>query len=318
MEEHDLLATAWTTAGGVRPGDPDERCAIPIEERVAQTAAAGFAGMGLGMHDLQAIRAGIGFRALQRMLDDAGIVWVQLGTLDHWWRDDARREASDADRGVLLEAAATLRASQVIVAADTSSAAVTPDAMTHAWRHLAGQAEAVGAQLVLEPVPWSNLPTIERAARFVRQADHRNGGLLVDVMHVLRGGSTLASIRDALDPRSVFAVELSDGLMSTPSGLTLAEESRDARYIPGSGAWDLPSFIRTMRSLGFDEPWGVEVCTPAHRAAPLENSLRTVAAATRAVLDAADAIGGPAAPPMPSTPAPTSAVDFDLHHRTAL
>ena len=317
MEEHDLLATAWTTAGGVRPGDDDERCAIPIEIRIAEVAAAGFAGIGLGMHDLHALRGSIGFRALQRMLDDAGIVWVQLGTLDHWWADGPLRDRSDADRGVLLEAAATLRASHVIVAADTSPNPSTPDAMLHAWHHLATQAETVGAQLVLEPVPWSNLPTIERAARFVRTADHRNGGLLVDVMHVLRGGSTLASLRDALDPRCVFAVELSDGLLSTPSGLTLADESRDARYVPGSGAWDLPGFIRTMRSLGFEEPWGVEVCTPAHRAMPLEQSLRTVAAATRAVLDAADAIGGPAAPPMPSTPAPTSAVDFDVHQRPA-
>ncbi|MDM7888206.1 hypothetical protein QUG98_07045 [Curtobacterium sp. RHCJP20] len=66
-----------------------------------------------------------------------------------------------------------------------------------------------------------------------------------------------------------------------------------------------------LRSLGHEEPWGVEVRTAAHRAMPLADALRTAAAATRAVLDAADAVDEPAAPAMPTTPAPTSAVDFD-------
>jgi hypothetical protein len=95
-----------------------------------------------------------------------------------------------------------------------------------------------------------------------------------------------------------------------PVGMTLAEEAREARHLPGVGAWDLVGFIRTMRALGHDGPWGVEVRTPAHRALPLADALRTAAAATRAVLDAADAQGTAAAPAMPTTPAPTSAVDF--------
>lgn len=313
MDEHDLLATSWTSAGAVRPGAADARSGVDIADRVRAAADAGFSGFGLDIADLHAIRGSIGFPTLRRMLDDAGIVWVQLGTLDAWWSDDdaGTDRDGDADRGVLLEAAATVRASQVIVGADTSPAAVSPHAMLEAWSRLATQAEGVGAQLVLEAAPWSNLPTVERASRFVAEAGHANGGLLVDVMHALRGGSTLASMREGIRPSTVAAVELSDGLLRTPSGMTLADESRDARHLPGAGTWDLPGFIRTMRHLGFDEPWGVEVCTSGFRALPVADALRTAAAAARAVLDAADAFGGPAAPAMPSTPAPTSAVDLD-------
>jgi sugar phosphate isomerase/epimerase len=316
VEEHDLLATSWTTAGDVRPNTADESSPLDIADRVRAVADAGFSGLGLGAHDLHTIRASIGFGTLHRMLDDAGIVWVQVGTLDDWWTTDARRETSDADRGVLLEAAATLRASHVIVSADTSPAGVNPERMVADWVRLAGQAEGVGAQLVLEPVPWSNRPPRERASRWVAHAGHENGGLLIDAMHAMRGGSTLASLLQGVIPHTLFAVELSDGLLSTPAGMTLADESRDARHMPGSGAWDLPGFVRTMRDLGFDEPWGVEVCTPCHRATPIAESLKTAAAATRAVLDAADAFGGPAAPPMPTGPAPTSAVDYDLPHQS--
>jgi sugar phosphate isomerase/epimerase len=312
MDEHDLLATSWTSAGNVRPGAGNQASPVGIDERIRAVASAGFSGFGIGLDDLHVIRRSIGFPRLRRMLDDAGIVWLQLGTLTNWWTDDDRRAASDADRGALLEAAATLRAAHVIVSADVSPSATTPDAMTEDWIKLAVQAESVGSALVLEPVPWSNLPTVERASRWVHEAGHPNGGLLIDAMHAFRGGSTLSSLRDGVDPKTVFAVELSDGLLHTPAGMTLADESRDARHAPGSGAWDLPGFIKTMRALGFAEPWGVEVCTPNHRAAPIDQSLSTIAAATRAVLDAADAANEPAAPPMPSTPAPSSAVDLDL------
>jgi sugar phosphate isomerase/epimerase len=298
VEEHDLIASAWTWAG-----------AAPLTDRVRAVADAGFVGLALSLDDLHEVRATTGFAELRRVLDDAGVVWVQLGTLDHWWHADAGPVDAEAHRGVVLEAAASLRAWQVVARADTTVPGTTPAAMTDAWDRLAAQADGVGAQLVLEPEPWSNLPTVERASRFVAHG-HPNGALLVDTVHALRGGSTLASLRQGIDPSRLAAVELSDGLLHTPVGMTLAEEAREARHLPGVGAWDLVGFIRTMRALGHDGPWGVEVRTPAHRALPLADALRTAAAATRAVLDAADAQGTAAAPAMPTTPAPTSAVDF--------
>jgi sugar phosphate isomerase/epimerase len=296
VEEHDLLATSWTWAG-------DD----PVGDRIDAVGRAGFAGLALSLDDLHEVRATTGFAALRRILDGAGVVWIQVGTLGGWWSADAEH---DADRGVLLEAAATLRAWQVVVRADHSVPAVPLGAMAEAWDRLAVQTEGVGARLVLEPEPWSNLATAERASRFVA-AGHPNGGLLLDAMHALRGGSTLASIGQGVVPATVAAVELSDGLLHTPNGMTLADEARNGRYLPGTGAWDLPGFIRTVRALGFDEPWGVEVRTPALRAMPLADALRMASAATRAVLDAADAHGGPPAPAMPTSAAPTSAVDYD-------
>ncbi|GAA3341046.1 sugar phosphate isomerase/epimerase [Curtobacterium pusillum] len=300
MQEHDLLATSWTWAG-----------VEPIVERIRAVGAAGFAGLSLTLGDLHEVRATIGFAELRRVLDGSGIVWVQLGPLERWWTCAGRTADQDADRGVVLEAASSLSAWQVIARADTTLPGISPAAMIDDWLELAGQAAKVGAQLVLEPEPWSNLPTVERASRFVAAAGHPNGGLLVDAMHALRGGSTLASIQQGVAPATLAAVELSDGLLHTPAGMTLAEESREARHLPGAGAWDLPGFVRTVRDLGYDEPWGVEVRTAAHRAMPIGDALRTAAAATRAVLDAADAYGAPAAPAMPTTPAPTSAVDFE-------
>ncbi|WIB11615.1 hypothetical protein [Curtobacterium sp. MCPF17_052] len=110
MEEHDLLATSWTWAGRES-----------VDERVSAVGRAGFSGLALALDDLHEVRATTGFAALRRMLDDAGVVWVQVGTLGDWWR---RGSEHDADRGVLLEAAATLRAWQVVVRADHAVPAV--------------------------------------------------------------------------------------------------------------------------------------------------------------------------------------------------
>ncbi|KQO61256.1 sugar phosphate isomerase/epimerase family protein [Curtobacterium sp. Leaf261] len=314
MEEHDLLATSWTSAGALRAGDGEDRAPspVPIDVRIRAVVDAGFSGIGLDTEDLCQARQTIGFSVLRRRLDDAGIVWIQLGTLDDWWTDGPRRAASDADRVLLLEAAAMLRATQILVAADTVTPCTNPGAMTRDWLRLADQAEEVGAEIVLEAVPWSNLSTVEQASRFVASAGHPNGGILVDAMHAFRGGSTLASMRSGIDPSTLLAVELSDGVLVPTPETVPADESRDGRIVPGSGAWDLVGFIRVMRELGFDEPWGVEVANPAHRALPVQDALSRAAAATRAVLDASDAIGTPAVPPMPSTPAPVSAVDLDL------
>ncbi|MGN7192502.1 MULTISPECIES: sugar phosphate isomerase/epimerase [unclassified Curtobacterium] len=300
MREHDLLATSWTWAGDA-----------PVADRVRAVGDAGFAGLSLSLDDLHEVRATTGFAALRRVLDRAGIVWVQLGPLDRWWASPDRTPDDEADRGVVLEAAAALGAWQVVAHADGRVRPLSPTALLDDFVDLATRTATVGAQLVLEPEPWSNLPTVERASRFVRAADHPDAGLLLDAAHALRGGSTLASIAQGVAPGVLAAVELSDGLLHTPSGMTLAEESRTARYLPGAGAWDLPGLVRVLRGLGHDEPWGVEVRTAAHRAMPLADALRTAAAATRAVLDAADAADEPAAPAMPSTPAPTSAVDFE-------
>src|SRR4051812_48799454 len=129
VQEHDLLATSWTWAGS-----------DPVDARIRAVGAAGFAGLSLTLGDLHEVRATIGFAELRRVLDGAGIVWVQLGPLERWWTCSARTEEQEADRGVVLEAAVMLGAWQVVVRADTTLPGISPAAMVDDWIELAGQA----------------------------------------------------------------------------------------------------------------------------------------------------------------------------------
>ncbi|PZE76165.1 sugar phosphate isomerase/epimerase [Curtobacterium sp. MCBD17_013] len=308
MEEHDLLARCWAPAVADARSGTDALGALPVAERIRAVARAGFSGIGLGLEDLHETRVTIGLEALRRVLDDVGLVWVQLGTLEDWWTTGDRRALSDLDRMVVLEAAAALGAAQIVVAADTTTPMTSPTTMADDWLALAAQAEQVGAQVVLSAAPTSNLGTTERAARFVQQAGHPNGGLVLDIAHAVAGGSTVASLRAAIDPAFLFAVELSDA--AGPD--SVSTRAGDRRALPGGGLGDLPAFVHVARELGHGEPWGVEVRTAVTDGMSAADALRTAAAASRAVLDAADAIGAPAAPPMPSSSAPASAVDADL------
>lgn len=52
-----------------------------------------------------------------------------------------------------------------------------------------------GADIVLEIMPWSNVRTIETGLAIVSEADQPNGGLLVGISHLARGGIPFSDIR---------------------------------------------------------------------------------------------------------------------------
>ena len=68
-----------------------------------------------------------------------------------------------------------------------------------------------------------------------------------------------------------FGVELCD---AQPESIgTLFEDTRDRRTLVGQGAQDVVGFIRAMREVGFDGPWGVEILSIEHRQRPLIEAL---------------------------------------------
>jgi sugar phosphate isomerase/epimerase len=106
MPDQDLLATCWTTAGDAAPPRGDEQSPLPLGERVE--AAAGFRGIGLLHVDLAAAEREDGLRGVRSLLDDNGLVHLELELLTDWWADGPRRRRSDELRGKLLDAAGAL------------------------------------------------------------------------------------------------------------------------------------------------------------------------------------------------------------------
>ncbi|MCC2031549.1 sugar phosphate isomerase/epimerase family protein [Microbacterium allomyrinae] len=268
MSTPELVATCWTSAGDVAPLDVPEVSPFPIEERVRAIADAGWVGIGLGQDDLRHVRDTIGFAALRSLIDDVGLRHVEVELASGWWRSDLKWRGTWE---LLLDASTQLKAEFIKIGAaiETPLDDITP--LVEPLRRLADEAAAVGARVALEPLPFGLVGTIPKGAELIRAVAHPAAGLLVDYWHVFRADTTLPELVASLDAGIVFGVELSDA--ATDISGTLFEDTIHNRRLIGRGDQDVEGFIRAMREVGFDGPWGVEIISAEHRQRSLVDAL---------------------------------------------
>ena len=275
----ELLAAYWTLAGDVWPGAPTEVSPFPLEARAAAAAAAGWTGMGLVHEDLVATVARLGFRGVRRVLADHGIRHVEVEFLSDWdaLPGSPARTASDRVRAELLEAAGELGARN-LKASPHLFAPAPPDVarMRDAFARLCEDTRATGANVVLEILPFTDVRTLEDGLAIV--ADAPNGGLLLDLWHVTRGGIALEDVARIPSGR-LFAIELDDA--GRPEGDPF-DDTRFRRELPGDGEFDVAGFVRAVAATGLASPYyGVEIISESFRRLPLEMMARTAYDATQ-------------------------------------
>ncbi len=106
----ELAATAWSSAGAVSPTDSPAVSPVPIAERIAAIADAGFCGFGLVADDLRVIRDDIGFGVLRDLISTAGLVHTEIELLERWWIPPGDKGNTYDVRELLFEAADVLGA----------------------------------------------------------------------------------------------------------------------------------------------------------------------------------------------------------------
>jgi sugar phosphate isomerase/epimerase len=186
MSDEELLATCWTTAGDAAPLRGDERSPFRLRERVEAAAEAGFRGIGLVYADLIVAEREYGLAGIRSMLQDNGLVHVELELLTNWWTTGPLREESDAVRRKLLTAAGAVGARDIKVGPDVSDGPWDRHEWVTEFARLAAEAQAVGTRIGLEFLPWSNIKTVHDGLRLVQDAGHEAGGLITDVWHTER------------------------------------------------------------------------------------------------------------------------------------
>lgn len=278
----DLIASYFTLAGDIFPFGPTEISPFSFESRVEAAAKAGWRGVGLVLDDIKATAARIGLREMRRILDANGMRWIELEFLADWFRDDDRRPASDRFRREILDMAEALGARDVKIApglgrdiAHPTPAELVPDIdrMTAAFATICREAAERGTSIVMEIMPFGDVSTIANARRIVEAADQPNGGLLLDIWHLARGGQDVAEIRD-IPARFIGAAELDDA-PARQVGATLWDDTIHHRLLPGEGDLDQQAFIEAIRSTGFDKAWSVEILSATFRKRPLRELAET-------------------------------------------
>ncbi len=280
MYEEDLLATCWTTAGDAAPLPGHERSPVPLRERIEAASAAGFRGMGLVYQDLADAQREYGTTGIRSMLDDNGMVHLELELLTDWWTDGPRRRVADNVRRELFAAAEALGARHVKAAPDVSNGPWDRDRWAAEFASLAQDGQEAGTRVALEFLPWSNIKTVDDGLHLVRDAGHDAGGLLIDAWHTERAGTPPAHLA-TVPLRAIVGVELSDADPVVVG--TLFEDTVERRRLCGEGSFDLPSIISALRAAGWSGPWGVEILSAEMRNRPVREAV-TAAYTTAATL----------------------------------
>jgi sugar phosphate isomerase/epimerase len=267
----DVLASYWTIAGDVWPGGPSEVSPWPFRERMAAAAEAGFTGVGLVHADLVAAEAELGLSEMRRILDGHGLRHVEVEFLQHWWDEGERGREAAGVRRDLMRVAAALGARDIKIAPEYGVEGIDLPRQVESFADVCAEAAEHGTAIALEVMPFSNVATLDVALAIVEGAGAPNGGLLLDVWHVVRGGIAYDEVA-ALPPGTIVSVELDDAA-AEPVG-SLWDDTVHHRLRPGEGAFDLPGFVAAVRAAGYDGPYGVEIIGTEHRALPLAEAAR--------------------------------------------
>jgi sugar phosphate isomerase/epimerase len=281
----EYLGSFWTLAVGADPLG-DQRCLHDFRTRVEIAAKAGFTGMGFWHTDILEIRKKYSFEDMKHILDANGIVNVEVEWLLDWYCTDARKAASDEIRALLLDAAEVLRARHIKIADLGNDCADVPQ-MTEAFAALCRQAAERGTNILFEMLPaqFSHAPSLDQVLALTRGSGERNGGIMLDNLHLQRIGIGSDEIVRKLKAGDLIGVEINDGALAVP--LNFLDSVVNKRLLPGDGEFDIVSFLQALWTVGYDGPIGVEVLNEYMRKWDLKTAATEAFAKTQRVVTAA-------------------------------
>lgn len=274
-ENIELIAAYFTLAGDVYPFGPTQISPFPFRDRVEAAARAGWKGIGMIPDDVEATAAKIGHAEMKRILAANGIKYVELEFLVDWYLDGERRTKSDESRRRLLTIAETFGARNIKVGPGLGQDVnhprpeeLVPDIprMRDAFAELCRDAANHGTAVVLEIMPFGNVRTIEAGRAIVEGANQPNGGLLLDIWHMARGGIDYNDIK-TIPLRFISSIELDDADDEVVGSLW--NDTIHRRRLPGEGKLNPRAFIAAVQSTGYRGPWGVEILSETFRKLPL-------------------------------------------------
>ncbi len=283
MSTVPLLGSYWTLAVGAYPWTGPEHCPHDFRLRVETAARAGFTGLGLIAQDLQHVLKTYGFADMKRILDDNGIVDIEVEWLLDWFYTDQRRAASDQMRKLLLDAAEALGARHLKIA-DLGNDSVDLPEMTEHFAVLCGEAAARGTRVVFEflPPPLTRLTTLDQVLELTRGSGAANGGVMLDIWHLVRTGTSNEDLAKKLRPSDILGVEINDGFLAAPADL--GDATVNHRLLPGRGEFDIAGFARTMRKIGYTDHIGVEVLNAELREQSLQQAAESAFSTSKQAL----------------------------------
>ncbi len=261
----DLLASYWTISGA-DPHTDREYSPFDFRDRVAAVAKAGFTGIGIWHADLDHVRQKRTLKEMKQILDDHGIVHIEIEFLLDWFLDGERKQKSDEQRQKLLDACEALQAHHLKVGDFFHESCPMPR-LIESFAALCAEAAKHRVLVGFELMPFSMIDSLAETLTMIKGAGAKNGGICFDLWHIAKLRIPHKDI-SKIPPQYVVSVELNDGTYAAP--WSLHEDTINHRRFCGEGEFDVQGFVAVMRALGYPGPWGIEVLSGEARKWPLE------------------------------------------------
>lgn len=237
----------------------------PIAPRIEAALAGGYTRLSVSPLDVaRAEEEGTPAEDLGRRIRDAGL-GIVLDPVMNWYggapRADSRFARFPADES--LRMAEALQAVS-ITAIGQASSELPIEEVAGPFGAFCDRAAGLGAQVHLEFIPMTAIPSLAAAWTVVAGVDRPNGGLLFDTWHFFRGDPDFG-VLERIPGERVFAVQLDDADAEVRG--TMREDTQN-RLLPGDGDLDLVRAVRALDRIGGLRWVGPEVISPALAAMP--------------------------------------------------
>jgi sugar phosphate isomerase/epimerase len=139
-------------------------------------------------------------------------------------------------------------------------------------------------EVVLEPLPFTNMKTPADAASIIRLANRPNLSMCLDIWHLYRNGLPLSHLDD-LWPY-ISTLQINDGTLLCEYPEDLREDCLRNRRIPGLGEFDLVGLFRERNAHRADSTFSIEVISTELKAQDPFLTARQIAEGLDSVLTA--------------------------------
>jgi sugar phosphate isomerase/epimerase len=228
---------------------------VRFADRLAAARAGGFTAISLFATDYERARdeERLGDADLRAMLADHGLRVAELDPLLNWipGMESAFFGGSEDDFYRIAEALQP-RSLNLALALPVP---IPTETLVTAFAGVCDRAADRGLGVLLEPLPWTAVPSVTAAHEIVVAAGRANGGIMLDAWHHFRSGAPAAAL-DAAGAR-VLGVQLSDAPREAEANPI--DETLHRRRLPGDGDIDLVDLVRRLDAAGCRAPLGVEV-----------------------------------------------------------
>ncbi len=221
---------------------------VSLEERFAATRDAGFVQVGLSCRWMKLWLEEHSLEELDALLDEYGLVVGELEAI----------RVMQVDVDPLEETAALLaeRYRPVRLQAIAPYDGTIAEAAVRAAR-VADRFAPWGVEVVLEPLPFTNMRTPADAAEICRLAGRPNLSICMDIWHLYRNGLPLSHLDDCWD--CITSLQLNDGTIVSEYPDDLREDCLRNRRIPGQGEFDLVGVLAAGLRHRSDLTYSIEV-----------------------------------------------------------